>query len=131
MLIAFIIDDDIDDQEIFSLVINQISSKVECVFANDGMFALEKLKNGSDFTPSLIFIDMNMPRMNGMQCLAELRKINRLQNIPIYMYSTHVDKALVEQCKKYGATGFIQKYIDLNDLKTDLEKIISYLNTSH
>ena len=106
MLIAFIIDDDLDDQEIFLLVIRQISDNVECIFANDGMQALNKLQTDTSFTPGLIFIDINMPRANGIQCLAEIKKIKRLQHVPVYMYSTSAEKAIVEQCKNYGATGF-------------------------
>jgi CheY-like chemotaxis protein len=129
MFIAFIIDDDLDDQEIFSIVMREISEDIKCVFADDGMHALKKIKSGDSFTPGLIFIDINMPRMNGMQCLVEIRQIERLQNVPVYMYSTSAEKAIVERCKNYGATGFIKKHIDINDLKTDLEKIISCLKT--
>lgn len=129
MFIAFIIDDDIDDQEIFSIVIREISKDIKCVFANDGLHALEKIKSNESFTPALIFIDINMPRVNGMQCLKEIRQIERLQNVPVYMYSTSAEKAIVERCKNYGATGFIKKHIDTSDLKTDLEKIISCLKT--
>jgi len=129
MLIAFIIDDDLDDQEIFTLVTHEISDNVECIFANDGMQALNKLKTDASFTPGLIFIDINMPKVNGMQCLSEIKKIKRLQHIPVYMYSTSAEQAIVEQCKNYGAAGFIKKHIDTNDLKTDLEKIISCLKT--
>ena len=129
MLIAFIIDDDLDDQEIFTLVTHEISDNVECIFANDGMQALNKLKTDASFTPGLIFIDINMPKVNGMQCLSEIKKIKRLQHVPVYMYSTSAEQAIVEQCKNYGAAGFIKKHIDTNDLKADLEKIISCLKT--
>jgi CheY-like chemotaxis protein len=129
MLIAFIIDDDLDDQEIFTLVTHEISDNVECIFANDGMQALNKLKTDASFTPGLIFIDINMPKVNGMQCLSEIKKIKRLQHVPVYMYSTSAEQAIVEQCKNYGATGFIKKSIDVDDLKHDLEKVISCLKT--
>jgi len=129
MLIAFIIDDDLDDQEIFTLVTHEISDNVECIFANDGMQALNKLKTDASFTPGLIFIDINMPKVNGMQCLSEIKKIKRLQHVPVYMYSTSAEQAIIEQCKNYGAAGFIKKHIDTSDLKADLEKIISCLKT--
>ncbi|HVX25612.1 MAG TPA: response regulator [Parafilimonas sp.] len=127
MLIVFIIDDDLDDQEIFSIVMREITNNIQCVFANDGVLALEKIKSNPSFIPALIFIDINMPKMSGVQCLSEIKKIKHLQNVPIYMYSTAAEKVIVEQCKKYGATGFIKKHIDTNDLKAELEKIISCL----
>ncbi len=127
MLIVFIIDDDLDDQEIFSIVMREIPNNIQCVFANDGVHALEKIKSNPSFIPALIFIDINMPRISGVQCLSEIKKIKHLQSVPIYMYSTAAEKAIVEECKKYGATGFIKKHIDTNDLKAELEKIISCL----
>jgi CheY-like chemotaxis protein len=124
---TFLIDDDNDDQEIFSFVIKEVSHGAECVFANDGINALEKINTNASFIPDIIFIDINMPRMNGVKCLAEIKKISRLQNVRVYMYSTSAEVPIVQQCKKLGATGFIKKYIDTADLKTELTKIVSQL----
>ena len=124
---VFIIDDDLDDQEIFSLVTRQISDDIKCIFANDGMNALDILQANTSFIPGLIFIDINMPKVNGIKCLTEIKKIIRLQHVPVYMYSTSAEPAIVEECKINGATGFIKKSIDISDLKDELEKIISFL----
>jgi len=105
----------------------EIYDKAECVFATDGIYALEKIKSNTSFIPDLIFIDINMPRMNGIQCLAEIKKIKRLQNVPAYMYSTSAEISIVEECKKLGATDFIKKHIDTKDLKQDLVRIVSCL----
>jgi two-component SAPR family response regulator len=75
MLIAFIIDDDLDNQKFFLLVIHQISDSVKYIFGNDDMRTLSKLKTNTSFTPGLNFIDINMPKVNGMQFLAESKKI--------------------------------------------------------
>ena len=118
------VDDDLDDQEIFSLVMGEISDNITCVFANDGINALEILKANDSFIPDWIFIDVNMPRMNGIKCLAEIKKLKHLQHIPVYIFSTSAEASVVEESKRMGATGFIKKYIDTNDLKEELSKII-------
>src|SRR6218665_165807 len=108
---VFLIDDDIDDQEIFSFILSDASSQIECVFADDGLYALEKLQDIS-FNPHIIFIDINMPCMNGLEVLKEIKKIKRFSDTPIYMYSTSNESVVVEQSKIAGATGFIKKHID-------------------
>ena len=118
------IDDDLDDQEIFSLVMREISDNITCVFANDGVSALEIIKADDSFIPDWIFIDVNMPRMNGIRCLAEIKKFKHLQHVPVFIYSTSAETSVVEESKRMGATGFIKKYIDTNDLKEELSKII-------
>ena len=99
----------------------------ECAFANDGVHALEKFKTHNSFLPSVIFIDINMPRMNGIQCLLEIKKLSRLQLIPAYMYSTSAERSIVEECLKFGAKGFIKKEINIEDLQKQLRHIFAQL----
>ncbi len=123
-LTVFIVDDDLDDHEIFLMATKEISAGIHCVFASDGVDALEKIHACTSFVPNFILVDINMPRMNGIKCLVELKKIPRLANVPVYMYSTSAAPAIVEECKKLGAVNFIKKYIDINDLKQELFNII-------
>lgn len=62
-----LIDDDTDDHEIFSLVLEKAEKSASCIFANDGLHALEKFKDDESLVLDYIFIEMNMPRMNGQQ----------------------------------------------------------------
>jgi CheY-like chemotaxis protein len=126
-LLAFLIDDDTDDQEIFSMAIKDANPFARCVFANDGVYALEKFQTDNAFIPNIIFIDINMPRMNGIQCLAEIKKLSRLQHIPAYMYSTSAERSIVEECLKIGATGFIKKEINVEDLQQQLLRVFAQL----
>lgn len=125
-MVYFFIDDDADDQEIFGMAISEIDPSIRCVFANDGIDALEKLRVITPL-PDCIFIDLNMPRMNGKECLAEIRKIERLNEIPIYIYSTSVDPKLVDECKELGAKQFIVKPPGLH-LLTDILRQITLAN---
>ncbi|MEP7263903.1 MAG: response regulator [Bacteroidota bacterium] len=121
---VFLIDDDTDDQEIFGLALNSTNQLVDCVFANDGLDALQKLES-TDFIPDFIFIDINMPRMNGQQCLSEIRKIDRFKNTPVYMYSTSIDPITASENKSMGATDFIVKPADIKVLTEILSKILN------
>jgi CheY-like chemotaxis protein len=129
-LTCFLIDDDLDDQEIFFLAWRQVNPSMECIYANDGIYGLEKLKNEPYLNPELIFIDINMPRMNGMECLKEIKKIGRLRHVPVYMYSTAADIAIINECKQLGATGVIKKSPAMSELENTLSVILSNLKTA-
>ncbi|HKR05755.1 MAG TPA: response regulator [Bacteroidia bacterium] len=121
---VFLIDDDTDDQEIFSYAMKQADDSVNCIFADDGIHALEKIKAEENFVPDFIFIDINMPRMNGQQCLKEIKKIERLKNTPVFMYSTSADPSVIEENIQLGAAEFIVKPADVNDLTKILSRIV-------
>lgn len=105
---CFLIDDDPDDQEIFAMAVKEFSHVVRCYFADDGIKALEKLTK-DDFLPDCIFIDINMPRMNGIECLEQIKSISRLRPVPVCMFSTSADPAIVIKSKELGAIDFIVK----------------------
>lgn len=121
----FLIDDDTDDQEIFLIALEGISETIKCKYANDGIKALEKLNLDKSFIPDYIFLDMNMPRMNGKECLVEIRKIDRLKQVPTFIYSTSVDPRMVEEVKDLGATDVIIKPTSIKVLSDILENLIT------
>lgn len=125
-IIVFLIDDDLDDQEIFTFILSDAYPQVECVFADDGLYALEKLRDVS-FNPNIIFVDINMPRLNGLEILEEIKKIEHLSDTPIYMYSTSKENVVVEESRRLGATGFIKKHIDTDAAKEEFQSIIAKL----
>jgi CheY-like chemotaxis protein len=82
-----LIDDDLDDQAIFSDAVKSVDSSMLLYCANNGEEGLNRLKN-SIVLPEAIFLDVNMPVMNGRECLAEIKADMRLRDIKITMYST-------------------------------------------
>ena len=121
---CLLIDDDQDDQEIFEMAVSEISDSIHCVFASDGVEALEELKK-DDFMPDCIFIDINMPRMNGIECLEKIKTIRRLQPVPVCMFSTSADPDIVRQTQQLGANDFIVKPASISVLSKLLEQFIT------
>ena len=113
---CFLIDDDLDDQEIFFMALQQFDESIQCDFANDGAKAIEQLEADKGNVPHCIFIDMNMPRMNGIECLEQIKKADRLKDIPVCMFSTSADPTLVARTKELGALDFIVKPADISEL---------------
>lgn len=121
----FLIDDDIDDREIFILALKDIDTSIKCTTAKDGAEALDFLENNKNFIPDFIFLDLNMPRVNGKECLVEMRKMARLQNVPIYIYTTSSSDKDRLELLNIGATGFITKPYTVKKLVEILSQIIS------
>jgi len=121
---CFFIDDDEDDRDFFCTAMQQIDESIECIFAKDGVNAVNQLTENESFIPDYIFIDMNMPLMDGRQCLETIKKIERLNNIPVYIYSTSGSPKLVEQVMNAGAKDFLIKPSSMPELTKMLKEIV-------
>jgi CheY-like chemotaxis protein len=116
---CLLIDDVTADLKIFCAALEGVDKTVTCVYASDGFDALKKLKD-EHYNPDYIFIDMNMPRMNGNECLLEIKKIDRLKNVPVFMYSTSANPKNISQTKENGAAGYIVKPDNITELTETL-----------
>ncbi|MBS1566651.1 MAG: response regulator [Bacteroidetes bacterium] len=105
---CFLIDDDVDDQDIFILALGEVDKSIHCHVASDAADALKRLGSG-ELQPDFIFLDLNMPRMNGKQCLSHLKKIDFLTDIPVIIYSTSSDLRDKNETEQLGAADYIVK----------------------
>ena len=105
----FIIDDDEDDKKLFVESAKEVDKNINCVTASDGQEAIRFLKDEHNTLPDYIFLDLRMPRINGKQCLEEIRKDKRLYHIPVFIYTTSRDVEESAELKKMGAVHFISK----------------------
>src|ERR1700755_558562 len=96
MIRCFLIDDDIDDQEIFSMALAEIDPTIQCTLAGDGPQALEMLEAMATDLPDYIFIDMNMPKMNGIACLKAIKNLDHIESARVYMFSTTSDRNFID-----------------------------------
>jgi CheY-like chemotaxis protein len=122
---VFIVDDDIDDREIFVEAIARIDPDIKCYTARDGEDALTILGNNHIGVPEIIFLDLNMPRMDGRQMLIELKKDAVLKNIPVVIYSTSNSKKDMDETLALGAKRFLAKPSEFGELCTLLSAILS------
>lgn len=118
------IDDDEDDRELFSEAIHQLSKTAICTTLAKADDALEKLK-AKTIKPDVIFLDLNMPVMNGQQFLTEIKKHNGLHLIPVIIFSTSSHTGSVDELQKLGANNFITKPNEYNKLVQLLKSLIN------
>jgi len=103
-----LIEDDEDDQEIFLTAIKALHTPTECIVLSNAVVALKKLEN-RQIEADLIFLDLNMPVMNGQQFLQAFRKNEQLNQIPVIVFSTSSHADTIEEAKRMGANDFITK----------------------
>jgi CheY-like chemotaxis protein len=120
-----LIDDDEEDQEIFMDALKEVDSQLHCSVANDGEEALSLLNGDALLKPDLIFIDMNMPKLNGKQVLQALKSSGSLRDVPVVMYSTFFGAKDVEEINALGAAHHMVKATRFDELCHSLSTILS------
>ena len=122
---VLLIDDDEDDCFIFGSVINELGNDIEFFYDCDSERALKRLADITLPVPDLLFLDWNMPKKNGKECLAVLRKLPQCATLPIIIISTSTALRDREAARRLGASYFISKPSTFSELQQLLEHILS------
>ena len=109
-------DDDADDAALFCDALMRISPVMKCLTAENGHELFELLSKEYPDKPDIIFLDINMPIMNGWECLRRLKDSPDFQTIPTIIYSTSAAKTDVQRAYSLGALLFLTKPEDFNEL---------------
>ncbi len=113
-----VIDDSTTSRESIVLVLDELGYSSDQ--AENGLIGLNKYKETKDY--SLIFVDVNMPEMDGLDFLINLRKISK--DVPVVILTTESDKEKIEKAKTYKATAWILKPFRRDDLLNVIKKIL-------
>ena len=120
-----IIDDDVEDQEIFQESLKEVDSTIVCYKATSGEEAFKRMETDLVMLPDLIFLDLNMPKLNGKQVLKEIKNSRSFKRIPVIMYSTSFGPRDVEEIHHLGAVHHLVKPARFDDLCQSLTHILS------
>lgn len=118
-------DDDEDDRLFFKDAFEEVKIQTQVEFAFDGMQLMEYLLQSDVKLPDILFLDLNMPKKTGKECLAEIKQNQRLKNIIIAIYSTSASEEDIEDTFVYGANIYIKKPNNFNDLKKIINEVLT------
>jgi CheY-like chemotaxis protein len=104
----FLVDDDEDDRDFFLSVFDMMGNRVTCETAENGQVAWERLTQ-TEYRPDMIFLDLNMPVMNGKALLEKLKAHSDLKKIPVIVLSTSSNEQTIQHALDAGAADFITK----------------------
>lgn len=110
-------DDDLDDCNFFKHALEELSLSAQLTTVHDGEELMQYLSENSEHLPHVLFLDINMPRKNGMECLSEIKRDPNLKNIPVVMFSTSNSWDTINTLFKSGSHVYIHKPSDFAQLK--------------
>lgn len=110
-------DDDNDDCLLFKDALEELPLSAALTTVFDGDQLMQLLKKEDTVLPDILFLDLNMPRKNGFQCLLEIKKDEKLHNVPVIIFSTSYEPDIATQLYKNGALHYIQKPNEFSKLK--------------
>jgi CheY-like chemotaxis protein len=128
-IVILLADDDKDDRDLFGEALGLVDKSVvyECV--ENGKEVLNKLLE-LNALPDLIFLDVNMPVLNGWECLAQLKGNKLYDLIPVIIYSTSSHQQEIDRAMTLGATCYLRKPDSFPELKKVLEIITKNLTSN-
>ena len=116
-------DDDKDDRFFFSLALDALTIPTQLVAVMDG----EKLTENAQKLPDVLFLDLNMPRKNGFECLLEIKANPNLETLPVIIFSTSFEQEVVNLLFQNGAQYFMRKPPEFSQLKKIIQQTVTMI----
>ncbi|RAW03514.1 response regulator [Pseudochryseolinea flava] len=118
-------DDDRDDCLLFEDALAELPFQSKLSLVHDGEQLLSFLAKTSSL-PDILFLDLNMPRKNGFDCLKEIKKDSRIDELPVVIFSTSFDLDVVKLLHSKGAHLYVRKPDDFTNLKKVISKVLDH-----
>jgi|SRR5688572_31861025 len=117
-------DDDADDRMFFKEALDELPVHSSLRTVDDGDQLMKLLTNESTILPDILFLDLNMPRKSGFECLTEIKTNEKLKSLKVIIYSTSFDPGMVNSLYENGAHLYVCKPGDFNNLKKVIHEAI-------
>jgi CheY-like chemotaxis protein len=115
-------DDDIDDCIFFKEALDELPLSTHLTVVHDGEQLMQLLINETNEFPDVLFLDLNMPRKNGFECLSEIKLSKMLNQLPVIIFSTSFEQEVVNQLYQNGAQYFIRKPSEFSQFKKIIQQ---------
>lgn len=119
----FLADDDDDDKFLVKEALS-LYENIVVEFFDNGTDLLKKISRLVTL-PDMLFLDLNMPEMNGKECLQKIRADKTMMQLPIIIYSTSSNKKDIEETFNLGANLYVTKPNSFTELKVIIDKIVN------
>jgi CheY-like chemotaxis protein len=118
-------DDDEDDRMLFTDAFGELRINTKVNTFNDGVELMDYLNAPDSILPNVLFLDLNMPKKNGIECLYEIKQDARFNDIAIAIFSTSSSEEHIEETFVQGANIYIKKPSDFTTLKKVLSDVVT------
>jgi CheY-like chemotaxis protein len=114
-------EDDIDDQNIFQIAMEEVDPAIKLEFVSNGRELLEMLRN---IHPDIVFLDLEMPYKNGLECLVEIRNEPKFEKLPVIVFSSTTKPSNIQTAYEMGANLFFIKPPVYNEYLSSIRAIL-------
>jgi CheY-like chemotaxis protein len=121
----FLADDDEDDRILFQDALQDIDRNIELIVSRDGVELMNTLQEKVPPPPHVLFLDLNMPRKNGLECLQEMKRNGEYRSIPVVVFSTSGDEEHIKKTFEAGANHYARKPGSFTVLKVLIEQVLA------
>ena len=121
-------DDDREDQELFTEMLKEIDAKISLVCVSDGEDAIEFLENlepGTTF-PCLVLLDLNMPKLNGIETLKKIKNDSNYRGLPVIIFSTTKKDNDIDIILSLGAVDYVKKPMKYTEFENVVRRFIDH-----
>ncbi len=119
-------DDDEDDRHFFKRILGEIPINTRLTTVEDGEKLIHYLLKNSGNPPDILFMDFNMPRKNGLQCLSEINLNEKFKHLPVIIYSTSLQERNADLLYDKGAYYYVRK-TDMEELRKYVQHILTMM----
>jgi DNA-binding response OmpR family regulator len=123
LLRILLADDDRDDRFLFQEALKELPMNADLRTVHDGEELMSYLNENTHSLPDVLFLDLNMPKKNGFECLSEIKTTDGLSSLPVIMFSTsfprdvNYEQDMIKMLYKIGASDYIRKPANFDELK--------------
>lgn len=110
-------DDDVDDCTFFKEALEELPVSAKLTTVSDGVQLMQLLSENEEILPDVLYLDLNMPRKNGSDCLSEIKNNEKLKKLPVIIFSTSFSSEIVNLLHQNGAHYYICKPAEFFNLK--------------
>jgi CheY-like chemotaxis protein len=121
-------DDDNDDCIFFSEALEDLSVPATLSVVRDGIELMSTLHKNNHKLPDILFLDLNMPRKSGFDCLSEIKSTDKLKHLPVIIFSTSLDMEVVKLLYHKGANYYIRKPGQFSSLKSVVRQALTLMS---
>ena len=125
MKYILLLDDDPDEYELLEAVMKEINLPVELKWFRESDELCSYLETAT-LMADILLLDINLPKVTGLECLKELKTRGFLEHLPVVMYSNSSYQSNIDQAFTLGATAYLQKTTSFSLLKTNLDKLLKW-----
>jgi CheY-like chemotaxis protein len=123
---VILVEDNLADVELVKISVRELENPVELVHIGDGQELLHFFEGAILSDIAVILLDLNMPRVSGIDVLRHMQQDTNLKKVPVVMFTTSNSKSDIMKCYELGAKAFVCKPLDIFEFNTSIRSIVEF-----